>query len=59
MEPFHLVITDKQGLIIQLFAETDTLLPLMDGPSYKAYNLIYPGCCTLNLRESAQQSVPQ
>jgi hypothetical protein len=48
IELFHLVITDNQGPTTQLFSETDTLPPLVDGPSYKAYNPVYSGCCALN-----------
>jgi hypothetical protein len=57
-ELFHLVITDNQGPTTQLFSETDTLPTLMDGPSYKAHNPIYLGCCTLNPREAAGSLAP-
>jgi hypothetical protein len=56
--PFYLVIIDNQGPKTQLFSETDTLPSLMDGPSYKAHNPIYPGCCTLNPRVSPAVCAP-
>jgi hypothetical protein len=53
-ELFHLVITDNQGPTTQLLSETDTLPPLVDGPSYKTHNPVYSGCCTLNMKISLE-----
>jgi hypothetical protein len=50
---FYLVITDNQGPTTQLFSETETLPPLMDGPSYKAHYPFQLSCYTLNLRVSS------
>jgi hypothetical protein len=50
IDPFHLVITNKQRPAAWLFSGRNTLPPLWCGPSYKALYPFQTSCCTLNPR---------
>jgi hypothetical protein len=52
INPFHPVITDKQGPMVLLFFRKDTLSLLLDDLSYKTHYPIQLSCCTLNQRVS-------